>query len=135
MKTFLTVLTIFSVFCLAAPLAFADESRYQTDEDQPVYGELVFASSPLKTMTEIPFRVNFGNDPDNAPVIHSAVCSLTMPAMPMPDNHPDLVCEGSSCTGTAVFTMAGAWRATFGLIMKNGDHTSVDFNIKMVNMK
>ncbi|PLY00620.1 MAG: hypothetical protein C0623_07095 [Desulfuromonas sp.] len=124
-----TVLNILTVDISAA------ERVYTTDEDQPVFAKLVFAADALKTMTEIPFRIEFGDDPGHRPILHSAVCSLTMPAMPMPANHPNLKCSKSTCTGTAVFTMAGAWQATFGLIMENGANTSISIGIDMVEMK
>ena len=64
-----------------------------------------------------------------------ALTLLTMPAMAMPKNQPDLICTDNTCSGKAVFTMAGAWQATFGLIMKDGSHASITFDIDMVKMK
>lgn len=131
-KLLLRVLGLSAFFILAATTVFATETVIKTGTDQPVTATLTFSASPLKSMTEIPFLVDFDNKDIH---IQSAACSLTMPAMAMPDNHPKLTCTEHSCTGKAIFTMAGAWQSTFGLIMQDGSHTSIVFDIDMVQMK
>lgn len=116
---------------IATP-AMANETTLHTDASQPLAASLKLSAAPLKSMTEIPFRFVLGN---TAIGIRTAACELTMPAMPMPENRPDLECVDNSCTGTAVFTMAGAWRATFGLLLRDGSHASIVFDINMVEMK
>jgi len=122
----------FAALFLAGSLNAA-ETIVKTDANQEVAATLVFSTSPLRTMTEIPF--SFTLDENGDKTIESAACDLTMPAMPMPDNHPDLSCSETECTGKAIFTMAGKWQATFGLLMKDGSHTSIVFDIAMVKMK
>lgn len=138
MKYFSILLTILltavSIFINPAD-TFAVESVLKSNNSQPVAGRLVFATSPLKTMTKIPFKLNLANSNGNKLSVHSAACELTMPAMAMPENHPDLNCSGSSCTGSALFTMAGAWQVTFGIIMQDGTHASIVFDIDMVQLK
>ena len=112
--------------------ATATETTLQTPTGQPLPATLHFSASPLKSMTEIPFRFELD---DTALVISSAECDLTMPAMPMPENKPELECLANICSGTAVFTMAGPWRVTFDLFLKNDARTSIVFDIDMVEMK
>ncbi len=126
--TFLSIAILWSVTIVAAA-----ETVFKTDKDQEIAATLTFATPSLKTMTEIPFNISL--DADNKSTIQSAACELTMPAMPMPGNRPDLTCADNLCTGKAVFTMAGKWRATFGLIMQDGSHGSIVFDIPMVKMK
>lgn len=132
--TMLIFLMIAAVTLLSPADTLAEETVLVTDQKQPIAGTLLFSAAPLKSMTKIPFRLNLA-DSENKHSIHSAACKLTMPAMAMPDNQPALSCSGSSCTGTAIFTMAGAWQATFGLILKDGSHASIVFDIDMVKMK
>ena len=131
------VLKIAVTLCLAIALtisaALAAETVFKTDKNQKMAASLVFETASLKTMTEIPFTISLDDQSDAT--IQSAACDLTMPAMPMPENRPDLTCSGNHCSGKAVFTMAGKWQATFGLIMKNGTHSSIVFDIPMVKMK
>ena len=115
--------------------ALASETVLKTGKDQPLSATLSFSAAPLKSMTAIPFTMTLDNTNNKNPAIHSAACGLTMPAMAMPDNHPELSCTGNSCTGTAIFTMAGAWQATFGLILQDGTNTSISFDIELVKMK
>ena len=125
---------IAAVILISPTDTLAGETVLRTDQKQPIEGTLIFSTAPMKSMTKTPFRLNLA-DTENKRSIHSASCKLTMPAMAMPDNQPALSCSGSSCTGTAIFTMAGAWQATFGLIMQDGTHASIVFDIDMVKMK
>ena len=127
----LMVLCLVALLCIAA-LAAAAETILHTEAGQPLAATLQLSATPLKSMTEIPFRFELE---DAALVISSAACDLTMPAMPMPENRPSLECVANSCSGTAVFTMAGAWQVTFGLLLQNGTHASIVFDIDMVEMK
>ncbi len=120
------------ILILAAGTVAAKETIITTDNDQPVAATLTFAADPLKSMTEIPFTLEYNNKDI---LIHSAACALTMPAMEMPDNHPKLTCTDHNCTGKAVFTMGGVWQSTCGLILQDGSHTSIVFDIGMVKMK
>jgi hypothetical protein len=65
----------------------------------------------------------------------SAVCDLTMPAMPMPENRPVLKCGAIGCNGDAVFTMAGAWDITCDVTFSSGKTAQFLFVIDMVQMK
>ena len=109
--------------------AFAKQMVIQTGVEKT--GTLVFESSPLLSMTEIPFRITLSDSKE----VVSATCDLTMPAMPMPENRPALDCTDSTCTGTAIFTMAGAWRAACEFIMLDGTSKTLIFDIEMVKMK
>ncbi len=125
------MLLLAALLYTAVPATAAD-TTLPTQPGQPLPASLHFSASTLKSMTEIPFRLELE---DATLVISSAACDLTMPAMPMPENRPALVCAANSCYGTAVFTMAGAWRVTFDLVLKNGTQTAIAFDIEMVELK
>lgn len=127
-----TMILCFIIFT-SASVVTAGETAIKTDKNQEVAATLSFATAPLKTMTEIPFSLTL--DDRKSVAIQSAACDLTMPAMPMPENRPDLSCTDNKCSGKAIFTMAGKWQATFGIIMKDGSHSSIVFDIPMVKMK
>lgn len=131
-KLWIKISALSAAFLFFVTTVIAAETTLKTGPEQPIAATLTFAMSPLESMTEIPFTLEFDNKDIH---IHSAACDLTMPAMEMPDNHPKLTCTDYSCTGKAVFTMAGAWQSTCGLIMQDGSHTSIVFDIDMVKMK
>ncbi len=134
MRKFITSTVFLCTAVLSSTtLVAAAQTVFNTDENQEIAATLIFEAAPLRTMTEVPFQVTL--EGINNARIQSAACDLTMPAMPMPENRPDLSCSGNSCTGKAVFTMAGKWQATVGLIMKDGTHSSIVFDIPMVKMK
>ncbi len=123
-----------AVVVIAADAASAAGTLLQAADDRGASATLVLRGAPLVSMTEIPFRLELAGL-DQGTTIDSAVCSLTMPAMPMPENSPPLTCDGNACIGRAVFTMAGAWQATFDLNKSDGTSASLVFDIDMVRMK
>lgn len=129
------ILSTVTALLLTSTAGLAGELVLTSKTDQPIKGQLTFTSSPLVTMRELPFTLTVASSSGNQADIHTAVCDLSMPAMAMPENRPGLDCSGSVCTGKAVFTMAGVWQATFGLIMKDGTHASIVFDIAKVQMK
>jgi hypothetical protein len=85
-------------------------------------------SAPPRTMTPTPMQLEL-TTADGAPLTGAEVeCDLTMPAMSMPVNRPQLrestpgvyACE-------AVFTMAGDWEATFDIRLPDGEHRRLVF--------
>ncbi len=125
------LLLFLTMLFLTAPV-YADNTVLRASGDQKPAAVLTFSAAPLKTMTAVPFNMTF--DSMQTP-IQSATCDLTMPAMPMPENRPELNCSNNKCSGTAVFTMAGRWQAAFSIVMEDGSRRSLVFAIPMVKMK
>ena len=81
-----------------------------------LYEVITFAAAPLVSMSATPFRLEL-KGADGLPQAGASVrCDLTMPAMAMPENRPELreVAPGIYA-GEAIFTMAGAWQAAFAV--------------------
>jgi len=96
---------------------------------------LDLASSPLVTMTPIPFHLML-TDVTGAPTTGVEVsCNLTMPAMQMPENRPAIREKDGVYWGEAIFTMAGAWQATFNVQMPDGRLELLIFDIDRVLLK
>ena len=96
---------------------------------------LNLASAPLTTMTPTPFHLML-TDVTGTPITGAEVrCDLTMPAMPMPENRPELHEEDGVYWGDAIFTMAGAWQATFSVQMPDGRLEILIFDVGRVLLK
>jgi hypothetical protein len=96
---------------------------------------LTLASEPLRTMTRTPFHLMLTDGTGN-PIAGAEVrCDLTMPAMPMPENRPAVREKDGFYWGEAVFTMAGAWQATFQVAMPDGRLEILIFDIERVLLK
>lgn len=117
---------------LAAP---AGQTVLQSRSKAGGTGELILAADPLKTMTAIPMRLTL-TDREGNRVIGTAVrCNLTMPAMRMPENSPVMTADGEGYRGEAIFTMAGAWRATFTVHLPPGEPDEISFDMARVLLK
>jgi hypothetical protein len=94
------------------------------------------AAAPPLTMTATPLRLRL-TDARGAPLTGAAVdCDLTMPAMPMPQNRPPLHEEAAGVyAGEALFTMAGAWRASFVIRRPDGRSEQAVFDIGEVKLR
>lgn len=89
----------------------AEETRLHATSDLGRAATLVLDRAPLVTMQ--PTRLELSLAPlSPAPYVLKGHCELTMPAMPMPPNRPALIVQGDKLVGEAIFTMAGAWRAS-----------------------
>lgn len=96
---------------------------------------LNLAAAPLITMTPTPFHLML-TDVTGAPINGVEVsCDLTMPAMPMPENRPAIHEKDDAYWGEAIFTMAGAWQATFNVRMPDGRLELLIFDIDRVLLK
>ena len=98
-------------------------------------GVATFDADPLVTMTPIPFTLKI-QGADGREVRQGEVdCELTMPAMPMPENRPEIAWAGEAYRGEAVFTMAGAWRMTCRTRPLSGFPMTLIFDIPEVRLK
>jgi len=125
----------FLLLSLAATSSRADDSSRYTTVYHGISAELIFTSAPLVTMRPTPFTLTV-RDTNGAPLSGlDLVCALTMPAMPMPPNRPEVTADVDSYRGTATFTMAGAWQATFRATHQDGKRFDLVFDIPAVLMK
>ena len=86
-------------------------------------------------MQSIPFQLEVTKGDDTPCTGLNFSSSLTMPAMPMPPNNPKVAARGDLYSGSLVFTMAGAWQATFTAETGNGQNIVLVFDIPRVLMK
>ncbi len=115
--------------------AQAAESQGFTARSEGLAGTLTFAAAPLKSMTPVAFVLEV-RDARGEPLTDCTVkCDLSMPAMPMPENRPSVKAEEGRYLGEAVFTMAGAWRASFELQLPGGQRKSLTFDLPRVLLK
>jgi len=127
------------LLCLATGAAAAQEkgkTRLRLPGIAGGTAELEFAAAPLVSMSAIPFRLELKGADGTAQGGATIRCDLTMPAMAMPENRPALkeVSPGVYA-GKAVFTMAGAWQATFSADRPDWGREILIFEIEQVLMK
>jgi len=119
---------------LAAPVRAAT-TRVEATGAGGYRGLLEFASAPLLTMRPTPFTLTLfapGGQPTSAPEL---TCDLLMPAMPMPENRPQLRAQGAQYTGEAIFTMAGAWQVLVAIHRDGTEVDSLRFDLVRVLLK
>jgi hypothetical protein len=124
------------LLCAAFPgPAAAEGTRLEIEGIDGGKAILNLASEPLRTMTPTPFHLLLTNG-SGSPITGAEVrCDLTMPAMPMPENRPKIREEDGFYWGEAVFTMAGAWQASFQVAMPDGRLEILIFDIDRVLLK
>lgn len=115
--------------------ATAAETRLTTNMADGGEAVIMFASSPLRTMTEIPFSIQLKESTGDVVKDAELTLDLTMPAMPMPANNPQAVWQDNAYRGTAIFTMAGAWQVNVEIHRPEVDAEKIVFDIEMVVMK
>ena len=96
---------------------------------------IIFASSPLQAMTEIPFTIELKSKAGEMIEDAELALDLTMPFMPMPPNNPKTVWKDNAYRGTAIFTMAGAWQVNVEVNRPEAEIEKIIFDIEMVIMK
>ena len=132
MKTSVLLLSI--LLLLSAPALAAETILNAVDADDAA-ATLTLSSKPLLSMTPTDLRLSMDRAHGDKLLATSAVCDLTMPAMPMPENRPALECSAIGCNGNAIFTMAGAWDVTCEVNFSSGKTSRFLFAIDMVQMK
>lgn len=96
---------------------------------------LTLETSPLVTMRPTPFTLSVVDESAKPITGLDFICALTMPAMPMPPNRPDIEQDDTFYRGTMTFTMAGAWQATCRATGTDGQTFDLVFDIPTVLMK
>ena len=113
----------------------AAETVISTSDADGAKATLTLSVNPLLSMTPTELHLVMNKAHGDMLMLTSAVCDLTMPAMPMPENRPVLECGAIGCNGSAVFTMAGAWDITCDVTFPRGKTSKFLFVIDMVQMK
>ena len=123
------------LLCCTVVATTAAETPIETVMADGGRAVIVFSSSPLQAMTEIPFTIEMKNN--DGEMINDAklALDLTMPFMPMPPNNPKAVWKDNAYRGTAIFTMAGAWQVNVEVNRPEIEVETFIFNIEMVIMK
>lgn len=119
----------------ATPVASRECSRYFAQIPGKIRATLVLEAAPLVTMQEIPFELRIVDAGGKAVTGLMITSDMSMPAMPMPPNNPPVLPHDDRYHGTVVFTMAGAWLATFTVTPAQGRPFPLAFDIPSVLLK
>jgi hypothetical protein len=123
------------ILSLSAPVLAGGETRLETMGPGGLRAVLSLQGDPLVAMTRIPFELLLTDAAGTALTGASVRCDLSMPAMVMPANRPAVTETGGSYRGEAIFTMAGAWRATFEVLLPDGSSPTLVFELERVLLK
>lgn len=120
----------------AVTTAQATPIAIQAVDAAPGSAVLEMYADDLVTMTAIPFRLTI-RDATGRPVTGAKVnCDLTMPAMTMPENRPQVAERDGGYRGELVFTCAmGAWRISCLAEKADGSRQRMTFDIDKVRMQ
>ncbi len=128
-----SVFLLFLFLLMAIPV-FAAETVVHATDDEGSTATLTLSSRPLLSMTPTDIFLTFDKAHGDTLLSTAAVCDLTMPAMPMPENRPVLDCSATGCRGNIIFTMAGAWDIRCDVTFSGGKSSGFLFVIDMVQM-
>ena len=128
------IITLFLLCCTVVG-ATAAETPIETVMADGGKAVIIFASSPLQAMTEIPFTIELMNNAGKMIKDAELALDLTMPFMPMPPNNPKAVWKDNAYRGAAIFTMAGAWQVNVEVNRTEAETEKIIFDIEMVIMK
>jgi len=123
------------LFCCTVVATTAAETPIETVMADGGKAVIVFASSPLQAMTEIPFTIELKNSAGEIIKDAELALDLTMPFMPMPPNNPKAIWQDNAYRGTVIFTMAGAWQVNVEVNRPEIETEKIIFDIEMVIMK
>lgn len=91
--------------------SFAEQLRYHKTSEAGVSYELIIESEAPEVMQPLPVTINISK-PNGTPVTGAHInCSLTMPAMAMPNNKPPIKesKQPGQYNGIFLLTMGGLW--------------------------
>ena len=123
------------LLCCTVITATAAETLIESEMTDGGKAVILFASSPLQSMTEIPFTLELKNNAGEMIKDAELTLDLTMPFMPMPPNNPKAAWQDNAYRGTAIFTMAGAWQVNVDVNRPEAETEKIIFDIEMVIMK
>ena len=122
---FFLLALLFTIF--AGQTAFAADKKYRAVSDSGNVYELTIAAETIETMKPLPIMLSVKNA-GGVPVSGVKVsCSLTMPAMAMPNNSPPIKesDEAGLYKGFFLLTMGGLWHVEFSFAGGSGEQNSV----------
>jgi len=134
LKRSVFLLFLFLFLFLAIPVLAAETVVYATDDGGST-ATLTLFSRPLLSMTPTDIFLTFDKAHGDSLLSTAAICDLTMPAMPMPENRPVLDCSATGCRGNLIFTMGGGWDIRCDVTFSGSESSNFLFVIDMVQMK
>lgn len=117
------------------PALAAGSTRLEATGSLGTMAVLELQQAPLVVMKPLRFTLHTTPVLPETVVAGDIFCDLTMPAMPMPPNHPQVQRQGEAFSGEMIFTMAGAWQAEFKFPLRNGKEERFRFTIDQVLLK
>lgn len=131
----LTILLSGSATTSVQPALAADSTRLEATGSLGTKAILELQQAPLVVMKPLRFTLHTNPVLSESMVVGDIFCDLTMPAMPMPPNHPKVQRQGEAFSGEMIFTMAGAWQAEFSFPLPGGKVERFSFTIDQVLLK
>ena len=133
----LTLACCFFFSCFFLPVADASNNTYRATSDVGNSYELVIKSDTAELMKPLPVTITLSNH-DGSPISGAKItCSLTMPAMAMPNNRPPIK-ESSNAgqyQGVLLLTMGGLWHVQLSAVYSSGGQDSAVISIPGVLSK
>lgn len=126
-KVFKNILFLVILITLTPSFAFAEHVKYQQASDAGFSYELTFESESPEVMKPLPIKLNVST-PEGSPVTGAQVlCSLTMPAMAMPNNMPPIKEseQAGQYTGIFLLTMGGLWHVELTMLYGDGKQDAI----------
>jgi YtkA-like len=126
-KLCLASLPIMLMIALTSSPAFAKHISYHGTSDSGISYELIIESETPEVMKPLPVKINVSR-PDGTPATEAKItCSLTMPAMAMPNNKPPIKESGKTGQYQGVFllTMGGLWNVELTTAFVSGEQDTV----------
>lgn len=117
------------------PALAAGSTRLEATGSLGTKAILELQQAPLVVMKPLRFTLHTTPVLPETLVVGDIFCDLTMPAMPMPPNHPKVQRQGGAFSGEMIFTMAGAWQAEFRFPFPDGKEERFSFTIDQVLLK
>ena len=118
---------LFLLFTTFAFQAFAEEIRYQKTSDAGVTYELIIEAETPEVMKALPVRLNLFDEEGTQITGAQIGCSLTMPAMAMPNNKPPIKesDQPGQYEGIFLLTMGVLWHVELTMSCCNGKNDAI----------
>lgn len=127
-KTFQIALFFLFIFALPSmPSAETGENTYRATSKSGNTYTLHITAETLEVMKPLPVSISI-TDKQGAPIQDARLtCSLTMPAMAMPNNKPPIKAsdEAGLYKGLFLLTMGGLWHVEISAAYSSGEQDSV----------
>jgi hypothetical protein len=127
MLPILRISGLFLLFAFLTTQSFAEHTSYQTTSDAGVTYELIIETEIPEVMKPLPVRLNIKDKKGEVITGAQIDCSLTMPAMAMPNNKPPIKesDQPGQYRGMFLLTMGGLWHVELAMSCCDGKNESV----------